>query len=170
MTNEQRKALRREAAAAGICSAGCKRPAAPNRKLCAICLENRSNLRYARLTDGLCIAGCKRVPTEGVKCEECKFRHLASRFGLTVEDCQRLFQANQRKCQVCDASGPLVIDHDHATGIVRGILCKQCNIALGGARDNVDILIALSDYLKDPPAAKLLKDSQAMIKSRKGRL
>lgn len=169
MTNEQRKALRREAATRGICSAGCKRPAAPDRKLCTTCLENRSKIRYARLTEKLCVAGCKRVPTEGVKCEECKFKHLASRFGLTVEDCRRLLQANQNRCHVCNVEGPLVIDHDHQSGKVRGALCKQCNIALGGARDNVKVLIALSVYLTDPPATRVLQDPQTPIKPRKGR-
>ena len=51
-------------------------------------------------------------------------------------------------CPVCARTGPLVVDHDHATGRVRGWLCAQCNNALGLAQDSPKILRALARYLE----------------------
>lgn len=62
-------------------------------------------------------------------------------------------------CAICDEIKPLVVDHDHFTDLVRGMLCTGCNNILGGARDNPDNLIGrsgpradiyerASDYLK----------------------
>lgn len=50
----------------------------------------------------------------------------------------------------------LYLDHDHLTGIVRGLLCRNCNFALGFAQDDVSILVHLVKYLEDTPAAKLV--------------
>jgi DNA-directed RNA polymerase subunit RPC12/RpoP len=41
----------------------------------------------------------------------------------------------------------ICIDHDHITGKVRGILCSNCNVALGQAHDNIGILYKLIAYL-----------------------
>jgi len=58
------------------------------------------------------------------------------------------------RCRVClkDAT-TLHIDHDHKTGIVRGLLCKSCNLALGFFNDDINLLIAALNYLgfKDKP-------------------
>jgi hypothetical protein len=42
---------------------------------------------------------------------------------------------------------PLVIDHDHRTGKIRGLLCSTCNNMLGHAKDNPSLLIAAAKYL-----------------------
>ncbi len=43
----------------------------------------------------------------------------------------------------------MFIDHDHATGRVRGALCHLCNVALGAVRDNPETLMAMISYLKE---------------------
>jgi hypothetical protein len=58
----------------------------------------------------------------------------------------------------CDICGHRVlrmaIDHDHITGEVRGILCKDCNLILGWVRDDSLRLRAMATYLESPPGAR----------------
>ncbi len=51
------------------------------------------------------------------------------------------------KCDGCGKPDPGHVDHDHATGMVRGMLCFNCNQALGNVRDSLRVLEGLSAYL-----------------------
>lgn len=76
-------------------------------------------------------------------------RGLYLRYGITQEqlDCQTTIQANA--CAICNQTQTkLHIDHDHNSGKVRGLLCGNCNRALGLMYDNVESLEAAIDYLK----------------------
>lgn len=53
-----------------------------------------------------------------------------------------------KSCAVCGSEENLVVDHDHQTGEVRGILCRQHNSALGMLGDSKDQVIALLSYLE----------------------
>jgi Recombination endonuclease VII len=50
-------------------------------------------------------------------------------------------------CEVCGRTGTVYFDHDHATGKFRGWLCNHCNLILGHAKDSVDLLRSLIQYL-----------------------
>jgi hypothetical protein len=50
---------------------------------------------------------------------------------------------------------PLGIDHDHATDIVRGVLCRDCNLALSYLRDDPALLRAALAYLRGNPARRI---------------
>ncbi len=54
-------------------------------------------------------------------------------------------------CAICNRTNGdrnLFIDHDHATGMVRGLLCSKCNFMLGQAEDNQATLSSAIQYLK----------------------
>jgi hypothetical protein len=51
-------------------------------------------------------------------------------------------------CIICKTHNAEVVDHCHSTGVVRGILCKQCNSLLGYAYDNTSILKEAIVYLE----------------------
>lgn len=56
------------------------------------------------------------------------------------------------RCAICDrrpypAGSRLVVDHDHATGTVRGLLCGPCNSALGLMGDKPERLFTAARYL-----------------------
>lgn len=60
-------------------------------------------------------------------------------------------------CAICRASARSVADHDHGTGLLRGLLCRACNMREGQHRSG---LVGVDDpaiaaYLADPPAAGL---------------
>lgn len=51
-------------------------------------------------------------------------------------------------CEICGDYGPLVLDHDHKTGQVRGLLCHKCNIGLGQFEDNIELMSNAVDYIQ----------------------
>jgi hypothetical protein len=79
-----------------------------------------------------------------------------TRHGLSKDEYVLLLNKNEGKCHICLTSEDLYIDHDHAccTGstscgkCVRGLLCRLCNSMLGMAKDNQQVLISASKYLK----------------------
>jgi len=81
-------------------------------------------------------------------------------YNITPEDWDQLFDKQGRKCRLCRAekSGDkrgrgFHTDHCHTTGRVRGILCVKCNLMLGSARDNIAVLEAAIQYLKESEEA-----------------
>jgi hypothetical protein len=64
-----------------------------------------------------------------------------SRYGVCKED------IGIKHCMICGSTNRLCIDHDHASGRVRGILCSQCNFGLGSFRDNPIFLELAIKYL-----------------------
>lgn len=92
----------------------------------------------------------------------CANTKLKQRFGITIEKYEELVASVGSRCQICGAEGSenghrLAIDHDHATGEIRGILCKACNVALGRFRDNPALLVAAIAYLGDGRSFDKLK-------------
>lgn len=80
--------------------------------------------------------------------------NLRSKYGISLKERTRLFEEQNGCCKVCkrhesEFKRRLHIDHDHATGKIRGLLCANCNLVLGGAKDNSDNLLAGAAYLKN---------------------
>jgi hypothetical protein len=75
---------------------------------------------------------------------------LRTKYGITLIERDAIIAA-QGACPTCGNTDPgprgWHVDHCHATGKVRGILCAQCNIALGNARESSEVLRRLADYL-----------------------
>ncbi len=70
--------------------------------------------------------------------------------GISVEAYEALFETQKGACAICEKSQTgrrLAIDHDHATGRVRGLLCNTCNTALGKFRDSPALLKKASKYI-----------------------
>ncbi len=77
-------------------------------------------------------------------------------YGIDHDEYDRMLASQHGTCAVCNslpkafrAGGVpyLFVDHDHMSGRVRGLLCRNCNFALGFARDDVVMLTNLIDYL-----------------------
>lgn len=75
------------------------------------------------------------------------------KYKLTPENYDELYDKQQGKCLVCGKHQSLfkrrlVVDHNHMTGKVRGLLCNTCNCALGYVKESVEVLEGLIKYVK----------------------
>jgi hypothetical protein len=96
----------------------------------------------------------KRTPQQ-------RFQRILYKYKMTIEDWHTLLLAQSGRCDACEAANPdLQIDHCHDTGAVRGLLCPNCNSALGHARDDAVRLRALIDYLGRTSARGLQLDAK----------
>jgi hypothetical protein len=84
-----------------------------------------------------------------------KLKHLLKReYGITVQEYENLVASQNGVCAVCRSPvrgnrwKRLHIDHDHLTGKVRGLLCNNCNFAIGQMADDPARLRAAADYLE----------------------
>ena len=80
-----------------------------------------------------------------------KYR-LKKLYGLTPQAWQRMFDAQGCVCKCCGspeakAKNGWHVDHCHESGLVRGILCQQCNVMIGCAADDPVTLIKGAEYL-----------------------
>ena len=83
--------------------------------------------------------------------------YLKRTYGITYDDYHSMLNAQNRYCKICGGEGfvmtghhklKLVVDHCHATGAVRGLLCHNCNRALGLLKDDVQTLNNAIAYLE----------------------
>lgn len=101
----------------------------------------------------------QRKYKESTKCKQTNRRRtLQQRYRMTLEQYDQLLQLQNGHCAICSAVGsqkwPLVVDHDHLTGQVRGLLCGIHNRGLGALGDSVTFLRAAIKYLQSPPARR----------------
>ncbi len=75
---------------------------------------------------------------------------LRTLYGLTAEQFRDMLVGQAGRCLICFRVPPttLVVDHDHATGAIRGLLCNSCNRLLGIAGDSPRRLDAAARYLR----------------------
>lgn len=89
-----------------------------------------------------------------------KNRHRnLSRYDLTTDAYDTMLRGQGGVCAVCQkpeteidrrtgAVISLSVDHDHATGAVRGLLCRRCNVGIGAFADNPVVLRSAASYLE----------------------
>lgn len=77
---------------------------------------------------------------------------LRSEFGITIEDRDRMFAEQDGLCAICKSDPHpvqgLQVDHCHATGRVRGLLCSKCNRGIGYFKDSPELLRRAAAYLR----------------------
>lgn len=101
------------------------------------------------------IVGCTKVGTSKGMCGNHYSRTLL--YGIDSDQLSELLVRGE--CDICGKKARLNIDHDHKCcpalpacgGCVRGVLCQQCNHALGLIGDSQYILDKMSDYLNSCP-------------------
>jgi hypothetical protein len=89
--------------------------------------------------------------------EKAKDKRLQRIYGITLKDYNIILAFQHSSCAICKKHVSmfrmaLAVDHDHITGLVRGLLCMTCNRALGKFRDNDQQVINAAQYVTQPPA------------------
>lgn len=88
------------------------------------------------------------------KCRICRRDYdWQYRYGLSPEQYLELFTAQEGKCKICEKELPdgeyLHVDHNQATGEVRGLLCDQCNRGIGFFHENIEVMKRAIKYLEE---------------------
>lgn len=82
--------------------------------------------------------------------------HIARKYQLAPHQYDAMLAAQDGVCAICSTDKPggnssrFHIDHDHASGEIRGLLCSRCNQMLGYAQDDPKRLLGAADYLRKP--------------------
>lgn len=85
-----------------------------------------------------------------------KYRQMqARRYGLTLDQVESMWSEQRGLCKACgeemlrggNGARAMAVDHDHTTGAVRGLLHQRCNMAIGQALDDPELLRKLAAYL-----------------------
>ena len=100
----------------------------------------------------------KKYPPEKSTSEQNRARRIKHRYGITLEQYQTMVEERKNLCDVCGKppsnvntrahwNKKLCIDHNHDTGEVRGLLCNDCNLAVGYGK-TPEILERAASYLR----------------------
>lgn len=93
------------------------------------------------------------------RCKQCLYEHETWRkrfqkYKLTKDSYQELLRSQGYGCAICGSTTPkkngklLHVDHDHATGKIRGLLCSNCNVGLGNFEDKPERIRLALCYLE----------------------
>lgn len=92
--------------------------------------------------------------------EICRGRHRNS----ISDEALKALKVSVTQCVICGTNESLVVDHDHVTGDVRGMLCNHCNRGLGHFRDDPLLLEFAAQYLYATNDAPEWHKYQEMVK------
>jgi hypothetical protein len=137
----------------------------PIEKTCLKCGLSKQISEYRVIRtgfDGLpCYAGhCRSCSTGGARQPGTHRRASIKRhFGLSLEEYEAavlsFLEFQDGRCAICRSDDPSpyrgstwALDHDHATGVLRGVLCQPCNIGLGHFKDSPEALTRAATYLR----------------------
>lgn len=136
-----------------------------NQRRCYDCIE-KSDPRFKKRPEKQC-PECSaifqpRTVRQTYCCEECgkiawENGYFMRTYGLSRKGYERMFEEQEHKCKICGDGGfrinsktekTLCVDHCHETGAIRGLLCHNCNRALGLLRDKKELLQSAIEYLE----------------------
>jgi hypothetical protein len=87
-----------------------------------------------------------------VKCGQCRIAVEVKRYGISFAEYETLLKLQGHVCAICKSperakNGRLAVDHCHATGRVRGLLCRKCNTGIAFFHDKPEVLASAVSYL-----------------------
>ncbi len=82
-----------------------------------------------------------------------KDTQLYKKYGISLLEYNKILSKQDECCSICGKhqslfKKKLMVDHNHSTGQVRGLLCSKCNIGLGYVEESIQILENMIKYLR----------------------
>ena len=78
---------------------------------------------------------------------------LMQNYNITEEEYDQMLEAQSGRCAICKTDTPtgkwkaFAVDHDHKTGLVRALLCNECNRGIGLLKDSAELLQKAANYI-----------------------
>jgi hypothetical protein len=132
----------------------------PKEKICEVCGEKFFD-RSKNQTKNTCSRKCRYIVYSSGLDKESIFKrkvdmriNVLRSLGVEITADQRIDIDKKLKSGTCDCCHgifeirQLAIDHDHKTGLYRGVLCRFCNTAIGLAKEDIKRLEGIIEYLK----------------------
>ena len=130
-------------------------------------LEEFSHCRGGKNNSPHCLECNREFQKKRNLTEEAKIKHreyyqkrkesqknakLLRQYGISLEKYRETLDSQNGKCIICGKSETengkmLAVDHDHKTGKVRGLLCNNCNVAVGFMQDDPSLALKINQYL-----------------------
>jgi Recombination endonuclease VII len=115
---------------------------------CKECLREQQRKKYHSLT-----LEEQRKLRKNNSCNNPDYRKkykLKNYYGLTTEEFSSMVLEQNNKCKICECEMKSTqIDHNHSTGKVRGLLCRNCNTSLGLLKENTKVLYNMISYINN---------------------
>lgn len=132
------------------------------KKTCDNCNEEKSLREFYPYKNGF-RKECKKCTVEQNRNRPSGYiakrkHHVKSMYNLDWEIYEALEQFQAYVCAICGlppGRRALSVDHDHATGLVRGLLCMSCNAHLIGRHNDPEVFFKAYSYLQQPPLVQL---------------
>lgn len=90
-------------------------------------------------------------PSYNTRYERTRKHKLKTLYGITPAQFDQMREDQNNTCAICsspfESRKQVHVDHNHATGRVRGLLCTRCNMGIGYFKENTDALLAAVEYL-----------------------
>lgn len=109
-----------------------------------------------RASNGYCVA-CRKERNAWLRDSGAGRNNMLKKYGISQEIYDSIAALQCGRCAICDLTPEpiggkkvgLFVDHDHETGLVRGLVCNGCNVGLGNFKDSAQRLRLAAQYLDD---------------------
>jgi len=112
-----------------------------------ICPRGHDKKAVGMNTQGVCNQCVKDRDADPTFKKQKRNIRLRREYGITLLQYNEMLKNQKYRCAVCFKQNVLVVDHNHKTGKIRGLLCMSCNVILGSVKEDVTILQSAIKYL-----------------------
>jgi hypothetical protein len=113
-------------------------------RFCTTCIKERRAKSYKEWSERDVNRESRNIYQQQAR-EKHGLKWKCKKFGITEE----FYNSLPKHCFICLSKEEICWDHDHKTGLFRGLLCRRCNRMLGQMEDNPEWLRNAADYLEE---------------------